>query len=177
MTPSDVIAGIQWVVDNKDIYGIRVINISLGALATESYTTDPLSQAVEAAWNAGLLVVAAAGNNGPEPGTINTPGINPNIITVGATDDRGTVENLDDVIADFSGRGPTVDGLTKPDLVAPGVGITSLVSDTSYIPKKNSGSAGKPGKAAQAEPQEKPAQTTLPITILPRRGHLWQPRW
>ncbi|WP_052217350.1 S8 family peptidase, partial [Thermincola ferriacetica] len=158
---SDVIAGIQWVVDNKDIYGIRVINISLGAPATESYTTDPLSQAVEAAWNAGLVVVAAAGNNGPSAGTINTPGINPHIITVGAVDDRETVETLDDVIAGFSSRGPTIDGLTKPDLVAPGVGITSLVSDTSYIPKKNSGSAGKPGKAAQAETQEKPAQTTI----------------
>ncbi len=158
---SDVIAGIQWVVQNKNAYNIKVMNLSLGAPATESYTTDPLSQAAEAAWNAGLVVVAAAGNSGPAPGTINTPGINPHIITVGAADDRGTVETGDDVIAEFSSRGPTIDGLTKPDLVAPGVSITSLASDTSYLPKKNSGLGGKPGKANQANTQGKPTQTTI----------------
>jgi len=158
---SDVIAGIQWVVQNKATYNIKVINLSLGAPATQSYATDPLSQAAGAAWDAGLVVVAAAGNNGPAAGTINTPGINAHIITVGAVDDRGTVDTKDDVIAGFSSRGPTIDGLTKPDLVAPGVNITSLASETSYLPKKNSGPGGKPGKAAQAEPQEKPAQTTI----------------
>ena len=76
-------------------------------------------------------------------------------------DDRGTVDTQDDVIAEFSSRGPTIDGLTKPDLVAPGVDITSLLADTSYLPKKNSGPGGKPGKAAEAEPQGKPAQTTI----------------
>lgn len=76
-------------------------------------------------------------------------------------DDRGTGVTTDDVIAGFSSRGPTIDGLTKPDLVAPGVNITSLASDTSYLPKKNSGSGGKPGKAAQANAQGKPAQTTM----------------
>lgn len=157
---SDVIAGIQWVTQNKDAYNVKVINLSLGATAKESYTTDPLSKASEAAWNAGLVVVAAAGNGGSATGTINTPGINPNIITVGAVDDRGTVDTGDDVIASFSGRGPTIDGLTKPDLVAPGVNITSLAADTSYLPKKNSGSGGKPGKAAQAQTQGKPAGTT-----------------
>jgi len=158
---SDVIAGIQWVVQNKATYNIKVINLSLGAPATQSYATDPLSQAAEAAWDAGLVVVAAAGNNGPEPGTINTPGINAHIITVGAVDDRGTVDTGDDVIAGFSSRGPTIDGLTKPDLVAPGVNITSLAADTSYLPKKNSGSRGKPGKALQAITQSKPQQTTI----------------
>ena len=158
---SNVIAGIQWVVQNKTAYGIKVVNLSLGAKATESSTTDPLSEAVDTAWQSGLVVVAAAGNDGPAPGTINTPGINPRIITVGAVDDMGTVAVQDDVIAGFSGRGPTIDGLTKPDLVAPGVNITSLASDTTYLPKKNSGSGGKPGKAAQAITQGKPAQTTI----------------
>jgi len=158
---SDVIAGIQWVVQNQTIYDIKVMNLSLGAGATESYTTDPLSQAAGAAWQAGIVVVTAAGNNGPSAGTINTPGINPNIITVGAVDDKGTVSTMDDVIASFSSRGPTIDDLTKPDLVAPGVNITSLASDTLYLPKKNSGSGGKTGKAAQAITQAKPAQTTI----------------
>lgn len=158
---SNVIAGIQWVVNNKSLYNIKVLNLSLGAPAAESYTTDPLSKAAEAAWKAGLVVVTAAGNDGPAAGTIRTPGINPNVITVGAVDDRGTGVTTDDVIAGFSSRGPTVDGLTKPDLVAPGVKITSLASDTSYLPNKNSGSGGKPGKAAQANTQGKPAQTTM----------------
>ncbi len=158
---SDVIAGIQWVVENKDAYNVKVINLSVGAPATESYTTDPLSRAVEAAWNSGLVVVAAAGNSGPEAGTISTPGINPNIITVGAADDRGTIDLEDDVIAEFSSRGPTIDGLTKPDLVASGVSITSLAADTSYLPKKNSGLAGKPKAASQAESLGKPPQTTI----------------
>ncbi|GAB4274035.1 S8 family peptidase [Thermincola ferriacetica] len=158
---SDVIAGIQWVVQNKATYNIKVINLSLGAPATQSYATDPLSQAAGAAWDAGLVVVAAAGNNGPAAGTINTPGINPHIITVGAVDDRGTIDTKDDVIADFSSRGPTIDGLTKPDLVAPGVNITSLAADTSYLPKKNSGPGGKPGRTSEATTQGKPAQTTI----------------
>ena len=67
----------------------------------------------------------------------------------------------DDVIAGFSSRGPTIDGLTKPDIVAPGVGITALAADASYLPKKNSGSGGKTGTASQAQPQSKPAQTTI----------------
>ena len=158
---SDVISGIQWVVQNMAAYNIKVVNLSLGAQGAQSYTTDPLSQAAEAAWNAGLVVAAAAGNNGPAAGTINTPGINPHIVTVGAADDRGTVDLMDDVIAEFSSRGPTVDGLSKPDLVAPGVDITSLAADTSYLPKKNSGPGGKPGKAATAQTQGKPAQTTI----------------
>lgn len=70
------------------------------------------------------MVAAAAGNSGPAAGTINTPGINPHIITVGAVDDRGTVDTKDDGIASFSSRGPTIDGLNKPDLVAPGINIT-----------------------------------------------------
>ena len=159
---SDVIAGIQWVVENKDTYNVKVVNLSVGAAAVEAYITDPLSQAVEAVWTTGLVVVAAAGNSGPEAGTISTPGINPNIITVGAADDRETIDLEDDVIAEFSSRGPTIDGLSKPDLVAPGVSITSLAADTSYLPKKNSGLAGKPKAASQAKSLGKPPQTTIP---------------
>ena len=146
---------------SKAAYNIKVLNLSLGAPVAQSYTTDPLSQAAEAAWNAGIVVAAAAGNSGPAAGTINTPGINPHIITVGAADDRGTVDTKDDVIADFSSRGPTIDGLSKPDLLAPGVGMTSLASDTSYLPKKNSGLEGKPNATSQAESLGKPLETTI----------------
>lgn len=123
---SNVIAGIQWCIDNKDKYNIRVINMSLGTAPNGSYKEDLVAIAAAKAWEAGIVVCAAAGNEGPEGGTISSPGIHPAIITVGAIDDRNTKERSDDIIAEFSSRGPTVDGLIKPDIVAPGTDIISL---------------------------------------------------
>ena len=85
-----------------------------------------LFRSVEAATRAGILVVTAAGNSGPEKGTILSPGISQSAITVGAADDKGTIDTSDDTIAPFSSRGPIMDGYVKPDLVAPGVNINSL---------------------------------------------------
>lgn len=130
---SRVIAGIQWVVDHKEEYRIKAINLSLGAPPEEGYRTDPASKAVNAAWQAGLLVCAAAGNAGPRQRTITTPGISPMIITVGSISDQGTIPREDDVINDFSSRGPTIDRLPKPDLVAPGSDITSLKAGGGYV--------------------------------------------
>lgn len=130
---SRVIAGLQWVVEKSKELGIRVVNLSLGAAAEKGYRTDPLSRAVAESWRRGLIVCAAAGNNGPKEGTITTPGISPYAITVGSIDDKRTVSRSDDVIADHSSRGPTVDELAKPDLVAPGAGITSLKPDGGYV--------------------------------------------
>jgi serine protease AprX len=129
---SNVLAAIQWAVDNKKKYNIRVLNLSLGTQAnTSGYT--PLDNAVMAAWNSGLTVVSAAGNEGPKKYTISSPGICPDIITVGALDDRGTPAIKDDTIADFSSRGPTRRYTMKPDIVAPGVDIVSLA-----VPSGNS---------------------------------------
>ncbi|NLW58844.1 MAG: S8 family peptidase [Firmicutes bacterium] len=130
---SRVIAGIQWVVEHKDEYRIKIINLSLGAPPEEGYRTDPASKAVEAAWRAGLLVCAAAGNLGPRRRTITTPGISPRALTVGSIDDQRTIPREDDVINEFSSRGPTIDRLAKPDLVAPGANITSLKVDGGYL--------------------------------------------
>ncbi len=130
---SRVIAGIQWVVDHKDEYRIKIINLSLGAPPEEGYRTDPASKAVAAAWKAGLLVCAAAGNSGPKQRTITTPGISPSVITVGSINDQGTIPRTDDAINDFSSRGPTIDRLPKPDLVAPGHDIKSLQPGGGYI--------------------------------------------
>jgi serine protease AprX len=132
---SDLLAGIEWVVRNKSRYGIRIMSVSLGAEAALPCSDDPLCQAVEAACEAGIVVVAAAGNDGPEAGTIGTPGISPRAITVGAMDDRGTPERRDDQIASFSSRGPAPGGVPKPDLLSPGVAITSLRSPGSFLDK------------------------------------------
>jgi len=101
------------------------MNLSIGAPVTLSYRTDPLSAAVEIAWQRGIVVVAASGNTGPQRDTVVSPGIDPYVITVGATDDLGTASRVDDVLAFFSAWG-TADSNAKPDLVAPGRRIVSL---------------------------------------------------
>ncbi|MFN7928215.1 MAG: S8 family peptidase [Blastocatellia bacterium] len=135
---SSVIAALDWCVANKTTYNIRVINLSLGTMAKDSYTKDPLCLAARRAVNAGIVVVASAGNNGKDAngakvyGAINAPGIDPSVITVGASNTFGTDARSDDQVATYSSRGPTrgyvtlsdgtrkYDNLIKPDLVAPG---------------------------------------------------------
>jgi serine protease AprX len=122
---SSVIRGIEWVLAHRAAYNIRIINLSFGAPATLPYRVDPMSAAVEIAWRRGLVVVAASGNGGPQRDTVDTPGIDPYAITVGATDDRGTLGRGDDMLAWFSAWG-SADSNAKPDLVAPGRRIVSL---------------------------------------------------
>src|SRR5687768_2406655 len=126
-TVSNVIAGINWVIQNRNTNKIRVMNLSLGTPVTQSYKTDPLCQAVAKAVDAGIVVVVAAGNWGKDEygntlyGGILSPGNSPKVITVGATNTQQTNKRSDDVVTSYSSRGPTlVDGLVKPDLVAPG---------------------------------------------------------
>lgn len=144
-TDSQVIAAIQQAIALKSTYNIRVISMSLGRPVFESYTLDPVDQAVEAAWQAGIVVVVAAGNNGRDNSmgthgfaTIGVPGNDPAVITVGATRTKDTATRVDDAIASYSSKGPTlVDHLVKPDLVAPGNRLVSLRAagstlDTNY---------------------------------------------
>ena len=113
-TVLDVIAGIQFAVDHKAEYNIRVLNLSLESTATESYKTDPLDAAVEAAWFKGIFVVAAAGNRGPGGDAVHhAPGNDPYIVTVGAVDDNGTKEISDDEPTSWSSRGTTQDGFAQ----------------------------------------------------------------
>ncbi len=131
---SEAIKGIQWVIEHKDEYNIGVINMSLGDFALRSYKDDPWAQAAEKAMEAGIVVCVAAGNDGPSEFNINTPGIHPDVITVGALDDKGTLDRKDDTVADFSSRGPTqVDRLHKPDLLAPGVNVFGPLSPGSHL--------------------------------------------
>ncbi len=125
---SDVIEAIGWAIANKNAYGIRILNISLGHPVAEPSGLDPLVAACEKAWAAGLVVVTSAGNLGLHGnGTITSPGNASRILTVGAFADGGTEEASDDAVSAFSSRGPTLFDLTvKPDLIAPGQGIVSL---------------------------------------------------
>ena len=119
-TYATVIRGIDWVVTNKNLYAIRVLNLSLGAPAHSRYWDDPLNKAVMRAWQSGIVVVVSAGNSGPLPQTVGVPGNVPYVITVGAMTDNFTPSAADDKLASFSSTGPTFEGFVKPDLVAPG---------------------------------------------------------
>jgi serine protease AprX len=138
---SDVIAGIQWAIANRARYNIRVINLSLGHPVMEPSATDPLCEAVADAVHAGIVVVAAAGNDGVAAdgsrilGGINSPGNSPWAITVGSLNTWGTAKRSDDTVTTYSSRGPArFDGTVKPDVVAPGNKIVSLEANGSYIP-------------------------------------------
>ncbi|MBI2165436.1 MAG: S8 family peptidase [Chloroflexi bacterium] len=130
---STVVAGIQWVVNNRKAYNIQVLNISLGMTPAVSYKQDPLAGAVEMAWHAGIVVVAAAGNSGSSNGTIHSPGHDPYVVTVGALDPAGTLGVDDDTVAFYSSRGPTLAWHTKPDLLTPGRKVVSLRVPESYL--------------------------------------------
>jgi serine protease AprX len=127
---SDVMSGIDWVIANRQLYNIRVLNLSLSSTVAESARTSYLAAAVERAWLNGILVVVAAGNQGPNT-ALYPPGNDPFVVSVGADDPVGTTARADDRMAPWSSYGTTQDGFVKPDVVAPGRRIaSSLASGT-----------------------------------------------
>ncbi|MFT5756798.1 MAG: serine protease AprX [Alteromonadaceae bacterium] len=133
-TYADVIRGIDWALQVKDEINLKVLNMSFSGPVRSYYWEDPLNQAVMKAWQAGIVVVASAGNTGPDPMTIGVPGNVPYIITVGAITDNYTSNNFDDdKIATFSAAGPTVEGFVKPEIIAPGGHLSGLMSYDSQI--------------------------------------------
>lgn len=122
----NVIRGIHWVLANKEKYGIRIVNISVGTLPhVGDKEEEELLKAAEELWDAGLVVVAAAGNYGPRQGSITTPGISKKIITVGSSNDQQESNTFGRQRKNYSGRGPTKECVVKPDLVAPGSSVIS----------------------------------------------------
>lgn len=138
---STVIEGISWAIAHASADNIRVLNISLGVKPKSGSGLDFLDQAVEQAWNAGIVVVTSAGNYGPDNGTISSPGNDPLAISVGAIDDDAA-----DIAANFNmfsstSVGPTLyNGWIKPDIVASGRSVVSLMPLKSTIAKANASS-------------------------------------
>ena len=116
----DMLPALSWILKNRDRYGIRIVNISIGCSGPSCHRAgedSPLVRAVDSLWNAGLIVVAAAGNDGPEPMSITVPGNSRKVITVSSCEE--------DLQGKFPGRGPTTSCISKPDIVAPGRRIVS----------------------------------------------------
>ena len=132
---SDVLSGIQWVLNNHHKYNIKIVNLSIGTSST--MTNDPLVDAVEHLWDKGIVVVTAAGNNGPNPCSISSPGTSKKVITVGSSDD----EIYNKI---YSGRGPTRECIIKPDILAPGSNITSCRCENGEYKKLSGTSMSTP---------------------------------
>src|SRR6185503_10733874 len=163
-TAAQVLRALDWVATNRAAYNIRVVNMSLGMAAIDSYLNDPVCRAVRRLVDAGVVVFAAAGNNGKDSdgnklyGHIHSPGNEPSAITVGAANTFGTDDRSDDTVASFSSRGPTrsfitdqngvrhYDNLIKPDLVAPGNKLIEAMAADNYLvahnPSLNAGISG-----------------------------------
>ena len=141
-----VLAAMQWVVAHKDAYGIDVVSLSLGTDASMDYRLNPLNLGAEMMWKSGIVVVTSSSNRGDAPGTVTSPGDDPYVITVGASNHEGSVSVGDDRVPLFSGRGPTAsNGIAKPDVVAPGVSTVSLNSPGSHIDQNYGATAALPG--------------------------------
>jgi len=168
-TLSDVVAGIEWAVQNRDVYNIKVINLSLGASVTDNDGTSPVAIAVDKAVLSGIVACVAAGNDGPAPGSVSTPGDAHLAITVGAAYDSG--EGTKGAVASFSSLGPTADGRVKPDITAPGVYIMAPEANTGTGYIEHSGTsmatphvAGAVALLLQANQNLDPAQVKYILT-------------
>ncbi|MDY5577178.1 MAG: S8 family peptidase [Lachnospiraceae bacterium] len=142
---ADFIKGTEYVIKNKERYNICAINISLGAEYDQSKEHDELIDCVEYAWDSGITVCAAAGNNGPEKGSITVPGVSKKIITVGTFDDHIPIISPSGTKkTGYSGQGPTKDCIIKPDILCPGANIFSLNNSSNGYSIKSGTSMSTP---------------------------------
>jgi len=128
-----VLRGLGAVAERGPRHGVKVVNLSLSSGSALPYQVDPLNQALRALWKRGFTVVVSSGNDGPSTGSVSTPGNDPVLVTVGGLDEGLTSDRAGDTVAEWSGRGPTSQGINKPELVAPGAHVVGLRSPGSVI--------------------------------------------
>lgn len=176
-----VLDALEWVEQNKAIYHIRILNFSVGFLpGADDEDQNRIVDKLDQLWDDNVVVVAAAGNNGPGQGTVTVPGISRKIITVGASDDNSPGRNMPH---GYSGRGPTGCCIVKPEIVAPGTNIFSLDYRGNYYVKKSGTSMATPvvcgalALALQKKPQLRPEELKLALCRtarpLPCTGAAW----
>jgi serine protease AprX len=132
---SDTVEALQWVFDHKDEYNIRVVNLSIQSTVEQSYHDSALDAAAEILWFNGIVVVAATGNKGPDNGfnpVLAAPANDPFIITVGASEEKGDADRANDSIASFTAYDETIDYFVKPEIIAPGKDIVSVLAGSSW---------------------------------------------
>lgn len=191
---STVLRGIEWIARNKDIYNIKLLNISVGMLPSAGAKEQrELLDAVDDIWKRGIMVVAAAGNNGPKQNTVTIPGISRKVLTVGSCDDTkpeteaknktrtagGGLKN------GYSSMGPTACCIVKPEILAPGTNITSCGMDGRGYQVKSGTSMAAPvvtgalALAFQKYPYLKPAEMKLRLyeRAYPRGAYLGKKSW
>lgn len=162
----DVLDALQWIKENRKQYGIRIVNISVGTVGSGNKNSELLVSAVEELWDDGMIVVTAAGNMGPEPGSITAPGISRKVITVGSSD-------LLDTAGGISGTGPTKDCICKPDIVTPGAGVISCASGNRFGYAVKSGTSMSTPKVSGAIAlmlEKDPLLTNVEIKMLLREA-------
>jgi subtilisin family serine protease len=164
-TYSTVISAIEWIVQNRTRYNIRVLNLSLYSLVSSPYWADPLGQAVMKAWQSGLVVVVAAGNSGPTAATITVPGNVPYVITVGSIKSGRYTESSFDELATYSSRGPTESAFVKPDLLVPASRIIApMPTDSTLATNLNNMRAAHPEQCTVDGVLVPPAEATTGAT-------------
>ncbi|MGN0141102.1 MAG: S8 family peptidase [Roseburia sp.] len=163
-----MLRGIDWILKNRKTYQIRLLNISVGMLPTAGKKEQQeLLAAVDELWDQGVMVVAAAGNNGPGEETVTIPGISRKVLTVGSSDDEEVTGQKRSLISGYSGRGPTRCCIIKPEILAPGTGIISCSRDgRGYTAKSGTSMAvpvtvGALALAFQRLPDFSPAEMKL----------------
>lgn len=176
-----VLEALDWVEKNKAIYQIRILNFSVGFLpGADDEDQKLILDKLERLWDDNVVVVAAAGNNGPREGTVTVPGISRKIITVGASDDTGQGRNMPH---GYSGRGPTECCIVKPEITAPGTNILSLDHRGNYYVKKSGTSMATPvvcgalALALQKKPSLRPEELKLDLYLSARRQEKSAAAW
>ncbi|MDP9406722.1 MAG: S8 family peptidase, partial [Actinomycetota bacterium] len=170
---STVLQAMHWVSAYADQYDIRVLNLSWGVPSTQDPAVDPLDYAVERLWEQGIVVVVGAGNAGPRRGTVTKPGDSPTVITVGALDDRGDTDRRNDTVPAWSSRGPTAQGVAKPDVVAPGRSLVATRSAGSAVEAENPDALVAPSYITGSGTSQAAAVTSgLAALLLSDRPHL-----
>ena len=180
-----VLEGIDWLLANREKYQIRILNISVGMMATAGQAEKAaLLYAVDKIWDSGIAVVSAAGNNGPGENTVTIPGISRKVITVGSLDDQ-TVGKKGKLIRGYSGFGPTECCIVKPEILAPGTHVTSCArEENAYIAKSGTSMAapvvtGALALALERHPDWQPADLKLRLyeSAYPRGDWLGRNCW